>query len=88
MKRKIIFTEDGKAHRPYFPNHIKGLEKGIYRLPFNNGYKWAFQLNETDIILSRTQKDAKDKFVKFCAMDIKERKKAFYKLSDKERDWI
>ena len=96
----MILT-DKELNLPTFPGYkittisshsllplISNVMNGVYKLPFNKGYKWAFRLNETDIILSRTQKDAKDKFVKFCAMEIEERKKAFYKLSDKERDWI
>ena len=34
------------------------LIDGVYKLPFRNGYKWAFKLNKTDIILSRTKKQA------------------------------
>tara|TARA_R100000656_G_scaffold5166_1_gene6834 strand:- start:1764 stop:2159 length:396 start_codon:yes stop_codon:yes gene_type:complete len=96
----MILT-DKELNLPTFPGYeittisshsllplISNAMDGVYKLPLHKGYKWAFRLNETDIILSRTKKQAQCQFVKFCAMDIKERKKAFYELSDKERDWI
>ena len=96
----MILT-DKELNLPTFPGYkittisshsllplISNVMNGVYQLPFRNGYKWAFRLNETDIILSRTKKQAQCQFIKFCAMDIKERKKAFYELSDKKRDWI
>jgi len=64
-----------------------GLDKGVYKLPFKKGYKWAFELNETDVILSKTEKEAKSKYVKFVELELEERAKEFYKLSSKERDW-
>ena len=65
-----------------------GLNKGIYKLPFKKGYKWAFELNKTDVILSKTEKEAKLKYVKFVGLELEERTKEFYKLSSKERDWL
>ena len=64
------------------------FKDGVYELPFNSGYKWAFKLNKTDTLLSRTKKQAQCKFVKFCAMKPNKRKEAFYQLPDKERDWV